>query len=412
MKKMALRALPALLLAAFSGVASAGGFQLLGQNASDLGTAYAGTAAVADNASTVFFNPAGMTQLKGFQLSVGVMGLGPYAEFHDKGSSGNGLLTGLTGGDGGNPGSWMALPNAYMSWQLTPELFLGFGISAPFGLSTKYDQDWIGRYQAIKSEIKTVNYNPSLAYRVNDKLSLGIGLDYQVIDLETTSASVAGGYRVKGDDTAWGWNAGLLFSPSPAMRIGVSYRSGIDYSIDSTRSLGASSVAATTEIKMPDSITLSVWQQVSDRWEAMGDLAYTRWGRLETVNVQYAGGTDSEAMNYKNAWRVAWGAAYRATDTMKVKFGIAYDRSAVSETNRAASLPDNDRLWLALGGQWNAGRYGRIDLGYSYLYVKDTNIRQTREFRLPNGTLVGSSTLSGNYDSGAHLVGLQYSVGF
>ena len=403
MNQMTMRVLPALLMAAFSGAASASAFQLWEQNASGLGTAYAGSAAVADNASTVFFNPAGMTQLSGFQLSAGVAGVKPHFEFKNEGSSG---LLG-TGGNGGDAGGWAAVPNAYFSVQLAPNWFLGFGVSAPFGLSTEYENgNWIGRYQALKSEIKTVNYNPSIAYKVNDKVSLGFGVDYQTINAEMTSATPFGTYRVKGDDSAWGWNAGALFTLSPAMRVGISYRSAIDYTLEGTRSVGAASSSAKADIKLPDTFILSVWQQVSDRWEAMGDLSYTNWSTLDKLKIQHATGTDVEPFNYKDSWRFAWGAAYKATENSKIKFGIAYDRTPTTNNDRSARVPDNDRIWFSLGGQYNAGKIGKIDIGYAYLYLKDPSITQTKNFG------PASSTLRGRYDDSAHVLGVQYSVGF
>ena len=403
MNQMTMRVLPALLMAAFSGAASASAFQLWEQNASGLGTAYAGSAAVADNASTVFFNPAGMTQLSGFQLSAGVAGVKPHFEFKNEGSSG---LLG-TGGNGGDAGGWAAVPNAYFSVQLAPNWFLGFGVSAPFGLSTEYENgNWIGRYQALKSEIKTVNYNPSIAYKVNDKVSLGFGVDYQTINAEMTSATPFGTYRVKGDDSAWGWNAGALFTLSPAMRVGISYRSAIDYTLEGTRSVGAASSSAKADIKLPDTFILSVWQQVSDRWEAMGDLSYTNWSTLDKLKIQHATGTDVEPFNYKDSWRFAWGAAYKATEYSKVKFGIAYDRTPTTNNDRSARVPDNDRIWFSLGGQYNAGKIGKIDIGYAYLFLKDPAISQSKTV----GPAV--SSLRGRYDDSAHVLGVQYSVGF
>lgn len=396
MKSLTLRTVPALLLAIFSGTASAAAFQLWEQNASGLGTAYAGSAAVADNASTVFFNPAGMTQLPGIHLSGGVTGIGPSYKFKNGGSSGDPLAT---GGNGGNAGSWAAVPNLYVSWQLSPKLFLGLGISAPFGLATEYENsNWIGRVQSIKSEITTVNYNPSIAYRLNDKISLGFGVNYQTIDAELTSLNS----QLQGDDRAWGWNAGALFTLSPAMRVGVSYRSAIDYRLEGAAN-GVLPIRA--EVKLPDTFILSVWQQVSDRWEAMGDLSYTRWNTLQSLNVTSANSgalVALENFNYGNSWRLAWGAAYKSSDALKLKFGFAYDRSPVSDANRTARVPDNDRLWLSLGSQWNTGKTGKFDLGYAYLYVRDTSIEQNK-----NG-----STLRGEYDSSAHLIGLQYSAGF
>lgn len=409
MNKVNLRIVPAMLLVAFSGGASAAAFQLWEQNASGLGNAYAGSAAVADNASTVFFNPAGMTQLTGFQFSAGVTGVGPSYKFNNEGSSGTGAFAGLSGSNGGDAGGWAAVPNAYMSWAVTPNLSLGFGVSAPFGLATEYeDANWVGRYHSVKSEIKTVNYNPSLAYKVNDKVSLGFGLNYQTIDGELSSATST----LKGDDASLGWNAGALFTLSEAMRVGISYRSAIKHTLEGTVN---GTVPVKADVKLPDTFILSVWQQVSDRWEAMGDLSYTRWESLQSLNVQSrASGAllSSERFNYGNSWRLAWGAAYKTSDALKLKFGIAYDRTPIQDADRSARVPDNDRLWLTLGGQYNAGKYGKFDLGYAYLHVKDPSINQNKEIRNQSGTLLGTVNLRGSYDAGAHIVGLQYSVGF
>ncbi|MFZ1243550.1 MAG: outer membrane protein transport protein [Azonexus sp.] len=385
MNKMTLSALPALLLVAFSGAASAAAFQLLEQNASGLGTAYAGSAAVADNASTIYFNPAGMTQLGGYQLSAGLTGVRPNYEYRDQ--------AGVK--SGGDAGSWGAVPNAYLSGQLTKDLFVGVGVSAPFGLATEYDSAWAGRLIAIKSKITTVNLNPSIAYRVNDKVSLGFGLNYQKIDAELTRTGV----DLKGDDTSWGWNAGALFTLSPAMRVGVSYRSPIKYTLEGTLN---GSLPIRADVKLPDTFILSVWQQVSDRWEAMGDLSYTRWGSLDSLTVvsRNSGAPIGapEVFNYENSWRFAWGAAYKASQSAKVKFGIAFDRTPVRDQYRSPRVPDNNRLWLSLGGQWNTGSYGKVDVGYSYLYVLDPVISQPG--------------LLGKYDASAHVLGAQYSVGF
>lgn len=403
MNKMTMRVLPALLMAAFSGAASASAFQLWEQNASGLGVAYAGSAAVADNASAGFFNPASLSQLTGIQVSAGVTGVGPSYKFRNGISSG----LGVPGSNGGDAGSWAAVPNAHFSWQFAPNWVAGFSISSPFGLATEYkDSGWIGRFQSLKSEVTTINYNPSLAYRVNDQWSLGFGVNYQTIDAELTSATpLPTQARIKGDDSAWGWNAGALFSPSPAMRIGLSYRSSMKYTLEGnmTTPLGTSPVRA--DIKLPDTAILSVWQQVSDRWEAMGDLSYTRWSTLKALDVvsRTSGNTlTTEPFNYKNSWRLAWGAAYQATDATKLKFGIAYDRTPTTDANRSPRVPDNNRLWLSLGGQWNMGNAGKLDLGYTYLYVKDPAINKTS----------GGTTLNGKYDDQAHIVGVQYSVGF
>ncbi|MFZ2268271.1 MAG: outer membrane protein transport protein [Azonexus sp.] len=406
MNKMTLRTLPAMLMIAFSGAASASAFQLWEQSASGVGNAYAGSAALADNASMAFYNPASLTQLSGIQISAGVAAVGPSYKFRNEGSTG-------TGGNGGDAGGLAAVPNVHFSWQVAPNWVLGFGISSPFGLATEYkDSNWIGRYQSLKSEVTTINYNPSVGYRINDKISLGFGVNYQTIDAELSSIGTANLLStLKGSDSAWGWNAGALFTLSPAMRVGFSYRSSMKYTLEGDATLGSFPAAPVrTEVKLPDTFILSVWQQVSDRWEAMGDLSYTRWSSLKTLDVyrrDNGASLPGETFNYRNAWRLAWGAAYQASDAMKLKFGIAYDRTPTTDAYRSARVPDNNRIWLSLGGQWNMGKSGKVDLGYSYLYVNDPSINQTKTV-----TGVGTETLAGKYDASAHIVGLQYSMGF
>ena len=412
MNAFRLRLLPACLLAAFSGTVAAAGFQLWEQNASGIGTAYAGSAASADNASTVFFNPAGMTQLSGVRASVGISAVGPSFEFHDRGSSGTDLLIGLSGSDGGNAGGWSAVPNAYLTWQLSPQWFVGLGISAPFGLSTDYDDGWIGRFHSLKADIRTVNLNPSVAFKVNDKVSLGFGVNYQKIDAKLTNLThifVPVSSELKDNNTTWGWNAGALFTLSPAMRVGISYRSAVHYTVDGDQSVGALKIPAQTKVELPDTFVLSVWQQVSDRWEAMGDLSYTNWSvfdRADIVRKSNGSLLGSESFDYRDSWRFAWGAAYKASEAWKIKFGIAYDRTPTTNSDRSARVPDNDRVWLSIGGQWKPTRDSAVDFGYAYLYLRDPSINQTKT--LPTGT----ATLRGRYDDSGHVLGVQYSQGF
>lgn len=394
MNSTTLRAIPALLAMVFSGAATAGGFQITEQSLSGLGVAHAGSAAVAENAGTIFYNPAGMALLSGFQISTGVAAIGPNTKFQ------NGASTETTGNNGGNASSWAAVPNSFASMQLTRDLSVGIGVSAPFGLKTDYDSNWYGRAQAIKSEVKTINVNPSLAYRVNDKVALGFGLNYQAFEAEFTKSGVV----LKGDDASWGWNAGVLFTLSPAMRVGASYRSAVKHQLEGDLN---GVLPVQSEVKLPDTFILSVWQQVSDRWEAMGDLSYTRWDSLQRMDVYNRSNgvlVDSDPLNYRNAWRLAWGAAYKASDRLKLKFGVAYDQSPITDANRSARLPDGNRVWLTLGSQWDTGRLGKIDLGYAYLHVTDPTINH---YDAASGT-----TLNGRYDSNAHIVGMQYSVGF
>lgn len=393
MKTMTLRALPAILLVAFSSAATATGLQSWEQDAAGLGTAHAGSAAIADTAAGQFYNPAGLSRLDGVQVSAGITGVRPRVEFANKGSTGASLGV----GDGGDAGRWLATANASLSWRLNPDLSIGFGITSPFGLDLDYENDnWLGRMHAQRAELSTLNYSPAIAYRISERVAVGFGLDYQTIDLDFANAVS----RLKGDDGSWGWNAGALFTLSPAMRVGISYRSAIEHDLEGS----ANGQAARARIEMPDTAILSVWQQVSDRWEAMGDLSYTRWDRLKNLNfVNRNTGVllASEPFAYGNSWRVAWGAAYLFSDAVKLKFGIAYERSPSGSPTRNAWAPDNDALRLSLGGQLRLGS-GRLDAGYSYHLAKDAKIVQTRL----------ANTLRGEYEIGTHTLGVQYSAAF
>jgi long-chain fatty acid transport protein len=418
------RALPVFAASLLSGTASAAGFQLLEQNASGIGNAYAGSAAIAENASTIFFNPAGMTQLKAREFSLGLSAVRPSYKFSNNGSLASPLPppsgTPLTGSNGGDAGDWGFIPNGFLSWGLTKDLYVGVGLSAPFGLKTEYDADWIGRFQSIKFEIKTYNVNPSIAYRINDKVSIGAGVNWQRLEsvYERQAAVVnplAQGTRVKLDldDDSWGWNVGALFNVSPTTRIGVSYRSAIKHEVDgsltSNNQLVSPNIGARASIKLPDTAILSVVQRLSDRWEMLGDISWTGWSSIKDVDIFRANGTLAQTLEprFRDSWRVAFGGIYKYTDAWRLKFGIAWDQTPVPNAeHRLTALPDNDRLWLSIGGQWRPTLTSALDLGFAYLHIKDTDINNDQ-------LATGRGLVRGSYDSSkAYILGAQYSQSF
>ena len=177
-----------------------------------------------------------MTRLQAHEASIGLVALKPSLRFKDQGSS-VGLLDGA--GNGGDAGDWAYVPNVYASWAINKDIYLGLGISSPFGLKSDYKDRWLGAAQSQLYEVKTININPSLAWRATDKVSLGFGLNWQKVDVKYDR--LAGAYalgplqldritaKARFDDDAWGWNVGVLFELSPAMRVGLSYRSRIKY---------------------------------------------------------------------------------------------------------------------------------------------------------------------------------------
>jgi long-chain fatty acid transport protein len=411
-KHNALRLIPALLLGIGAGQAHAAAFQLIEQNASGLGNAYAGSAAVADNASTIFYNPAGMTYLPGRQFSVGLNAIRPSFEFSNSGSLNPTAFGGgaATGGNGGDAGDWAYLPNAYLSWAVSKDLYLGLGLGAPFGLKTEYDPAWAGRYQSIKFDIKTLNLNPSIAYRINDAVSVGFGLNWQRFKAEyIRQATPLSQVKLNVDDDSWGWNAGAMFQLSPATRLGVSYRSEVKQNLDGNLS-GALNVPAQADLKLPGTFVLSAVHSPGERWELLGDLSWTGWSNLQELNiVNKSTGTvaDTLTLKWRDTWRVALGANYRYNSAWKLKFGVAYDQSPVSDAQyRPVSLPDNNRLWLSIGAQYKPSKDATLDIGYAYLYLKDPGINNNGGSQLTKGLV------SGSYDSSGNILGVQYSQSF
>ena len=417
------RLVPALVALAFSGSAAASGFQLLEQNASGLANSYDGSAAIADNASTIFFNPAGMTKLQAREFSLGLNAVRPSFEFSDRGSVWTPVAN--TGTSTGDAGDWAYVPNGYLSWALNKDLYVGVGFSAPFGLSTEYDPTWVGQFQAIKFDIKTYNINPSIAYRVNDKLSVGFGINWQRLEAEYVrqAAVVLPTVRIKLslEDDSWGWNAGLLYEVSPTTRVGVSYRSAIKHTVEGD--LASSNLVLSSKaragIELPDTLILSAVQKLNDKWTMVGDLSWTGWSSIPKVDIvrttaALAPGNPAGSIaqtletQFRDTWRVAFGGIYQYSGNLDLKFGIAYDQTPVKSAElRLVSLPDNDRVWFSAGAQWKFSKDAKLDLGAAYLYVRDTDI-DNNQSAAPSFR----GRVTGTYDSNVWILGAQYSRSF
>jgi long-chain fatty acid transport protein len=420
-----MKLIPALCMGLFASYASASGFQLIEQNASGLGNAYAGSAAVAENASTIFYNPAGMTQLQDREISGGLVAVGTSFKFSDNGSS-----TGSLAGNGGDGGGWGFVPNAYMSWAMNKDLYLGVGFGAPFGLKTEYSNPWAGAAQSTLFDIKTYNVNPSIAYRVNQAFSIGGGLNWQRMTADygrqvgVASVFALSPLKLNLEGDSWGWNVGGLFTLSPATKVGISYRSAVSYDLtgninvtgpNATVNAGGSS-SAKASVKLPDTLILSGTHQLNNKWQMLGDVSWTGWSSIPKIDVIRTSGSFSGQTaqtldtNFQDTWRVAVGANYQYTDTVKLKFGVAYDQTPVQgAATRLVSLPDNDRTWFSAGAQWTPSKGSTLDFGVSYLYLKDATIDNNQTNVNPSQN---RGRVTGTYNDSAWLLGVQYSMAF
>jgi long-chain fatty acid transport protein len=426
-----MKLIPALCMGLFSSYASAAGFQLMEQNASGLGNAYAGSAAVAENASTIFYNPAGMTQLQEHEVSGGLTAVGTSFKFTDQGSQVGTTLK----GDGGDGGGWGFIPNGYLSWAVNKDLYLGVGVGAPFGMKTEYGKTWVGAAQAVSFDIKTYNINPSIAYRVNDAVSIGAGLNWQRLNadyqrqLSVISAGLAAStmdLNLHGD--SWGWNAGALFTLSPATKIGVSYRSAVKYDLTGdlkiSGPLGANfntsqSSDAKADLTLPDIFILSGTHQLNNKWQMLGDVSWTGWSSIPKLDVIRTSGANAGKIaqtldtEFRDTWRVAVGTNYQYSEAVKLKFGVAYDQTPVkSEATRLVSLPDNDRTWLSAGAQWTPKKGATVDVGVTYLYLKDASINNNQSGTASVPVNPSRGLVAGTYNDSAWILGVQYSLAF
>ncbi|PKO73740.1 MAG: aromatic hydrocarbon degradation protein [Betaproteobacteria bacterium HGW-Betaproteobacteria-17] len=390
-----------LVLAACANHAHAAGFALIEQNASGLGNAYAGQAAVAADASTIFFNPAGMTLLPDRQAVVAGHLIKPQAEFTG--------TSPLSGGNGGDAGDLAFVPNAYFAFRLTPDIHLGVGLNAPFGLKTEYDATWKGRTHAVKSEVKTINLNPSIAWKASESLSLGAGVSVQYAEATlTNSAGGAGLATVKGDDYGWGYNLGALWQAGEATRIGLAYRSEVKQTLNgdvgfSTDTLLNGPVNA--GVTLPDSASLSLFHTLDSRWDLLADITWTGWSdfrelRIVRTNGDVLGTPTQE--NWSDSYRYSVGANYHLNDKLTLRGGVAFDETPVSDAYRTARIPDEDRTWIAFGAQYRLSRHSAIDVGYAHLFIRDAAIDKTE-----NGV-----KLTGRYEASVDILSAQFTLNF
>jgi len=397
--------------------AHASAFALIEQSASGLGNSYAGAAAAAEDASTIFYNPAGMSLLPGgMQVSAGLALINLSAKFSDSGST-PGAGPRPLGNNGGNAGDLSAVPNVYFAMGVAPDWKVGVGVSVPFGLKTEYDPAWMGRFQAIKSDIKTYNINPSVSYKLDDKMSFGFGLNYQSIDAEFTNAVNLGvaeemaDIKAK-DNSGWGFNLGAMFQLAPDTRLGVSYRSSIKYHLTGTATFSLNnpvpSTNVSTDIKMPDSASIALQHRLNPSWTLLADVSRTGWAKIKELKIESDIGTLSTTPeNFRNTWRVGVGAIHRYNDAWSMKMGLAFDQSPVNDTDRTARLPDNNRLWLSFGGQYKLSKDGTLDFGYAHLFIKDAPINQLNPTPpANNGQLVGT------YKGSVDIFGAQFAYRF
>ena len=426
-------------------------FALAEQGASGLGNAFAGAAAAAEDASTVWWNPAGMARLpRGKHVLFAGHLIVPSTKFSNNGSTPGAASNPARNGNGGDASEAAFVPNLFFAMDLNPTWSFGLGINVPFGLKTEYDSDWIGRFQGIEAEVQTLNINPAVSFKLSDRASLGFGISYQRAKIDLLSAvnysgvaagadpsltllGAIGGPGVEGtnstsvDGDAWGFNVGALFDVTPATRVGIHYRSSLAYETTGSTSFtnvpaafaGVPALAARTQngdvrfdLDTPASLSFSAAHKASDQLELLADVTWTQWSKIKQLPLIRTNGAgngstlDTLTFNFDDAWRVALGVNYKWTGPWTLRAGVAYDQSPVPNAeSRTVRLPDNDRYWLSLGATYRASPASRFDVGYTFIHVKDADINNDQ-------TAVARGIVKGTYEGRVNILSVQYQHSF
>ena len=429
MKKInqSLFALSTLTLAMQAGAA---GFALNETSAAAAGTAYAGRGSNAEDASIMAANPAGIALLKERQVTVGGGVVVPKGDFKGTGTTPEGPIS----SSNDEFLNTSVIPFGYFSMPVDDQLSFGFGVYAPFGSSTDYDDNWAGRYLADETQVTIVNFQPTVAYKFSDQLSLGLGVfatygeDELSRFVNPTSGSEADNVVIKGDDWAYGWNIGAIWQPQESTSLGISYRSSIKLKLkgDATGNgnlflvtSGSASVKekAKLDITLPENIDFSLTHQIDDRWTVMAGATWTRWSQFDKLVISSDEGTGPVSYprraspvpgvityvqeNWKDSWAFALGGSYKYSDQLTLKAGYALDQTPVQDAYRTARIPDGDRNWLTLGAKYELGNDWTVDAAYGYMFASKVKIDEGNYN--DDGTPGNTFNLKGEYNNTAHV---------
>ncbi len=415
------------------GLALGSGYGLneLGTKALGMGGAFV---AQADDPTAVYFNPAGIVQLEGTQVSVGVNTVTPSVTFESNGTSG--IAGTFAGQKTDTEDETFFIPNAYITHKFSDKISFGFGTFSNFGLETDWPDNWEGRYVlgGKKAKIQTVSLNPVLAYRPHERVSFGFGLVAQYFDIEAKwdqFVAVQGlipptdiATKLDGDDWGWGWNVGLLLWLTDNLRFGATFRSQVTHSINNGSAkfspnitpLGIQNTGAKTSIDTPPVAYLGLaytYQRLTLEFDAQ----WTKWSTFEKLKVTFddpvAGQTGLQSVfDWKDAWAYRFGAQYRVLDWLDLRAGFIYDEQTVPDDTLSVVLPSGDRKIYTFGA---SGHYKRLSVDFAYNYLDDEK-RQWNNSKgddIGSGVLAGGTRVTGTFkDQDAHIFGLNLTYRF
>jgi long-chain fatty acid transport protein len=380
----------------------------------------------------VFNNPAGMTHFSGTQAEFSALGILPGGGFNGTGQTTltSGAVVPTGGGNGGDPVQAAVVPDFYAQTDITPDLKAGIAVTAPFGFTTNYQEGWVGRYLGLHTQVLSFDFNPNLAYRVNNWLSVGAGFSAQYLSLDASKAinqsALVGAppntvlpdafTRFDGSDWGFGYNFGIMLEPRAGTSIGLTYRSEVDHDLSGklrfrdvnpliaavTGNLFASG-AATASADLPASASFGITQAVTPTVSVSAELQWTQWSNIKNLDiVRKSDGSiaSSTPYDFRDTWFTALGVTYKPDAKWSWRAGVAWDQSPVTDGFRTVQLPDSDRYMVGLGFGYKFSEAWTADVAYSHYFLAPGSMNKS-----VNATdALGTSTISGSYHMHADLL--------
>lgn len=400
------------VLSLASGTAAASGFGVSYQSVSAMGTAYAGSAVLSEDATNQWYNPATLAGLNTAEVSIAAHQVWIDTSFKANGASGPGDFEDVEPFVG----------SAFLAMPFNDRVTFGLGINAPFGTKIEYEDNWgnalsptgvpaAGDFYAQTSDVQTININPAVGIQITDNLRLGAGVNYQQIDADIENAAT----RLEGDDDAYGWNVGLTYSPDDYNHFGVAYRSEISYDIDGDITFKPASAgpfagqySGKTSLDLPAVLQLSYAGDLTDRTQLLLGVERTDWSSLDRLVIDHSGPAPLpnpaiEEFGWDDTTRYSAGVRHTLHNDTVLRFGLAKEESTQSSDTRSAISPDSDRIWATIGAGFNPTDNLSIDVAYAHIFVDDADIY--KDGRAP-------AVLNGTYELDADIIGAQLNYQF
>lgn len=448
-------------------VSFASGYKINEQSAAGMGTAHAGRAAMAEDASVVFYNPAAMTELDRAQFSGGITYISADGEFEGQGTdiAGN-PITGTDDTDPyGNGGDYLGeafIPFFYYVQPINDQFSFGLGIFTPFGTNTNYEDDFVGGGFADETSLISLEIQPSIAVKINDQLSIGGGIDIVYMegllskqtDLNPVAPGFESHFEVSGDDWGYGWNLGAYYKLTEATTLGLTYRSEIDITLEGDSelenegtltffngqgftTLNARPQASKVPLTTPASATLSVTHQLTDELLLQAGTTWTGWSSFKSFDViatentasaadptgfgdTYADVSDLAGLgdgyvghideSWTDVWAASIGATYQLNDRIALRGGYAYDESPVDSEYRTARVPSSDRQWITAGAQYVVNADLSFDVAAGYLFMNKMSLNETNKALDNTQKENDAASVSGDYE--IDVFGLAFQVNY